>query len=184
MIQGENVLLRRLNHDDIPILWEFIYGEKDPEWKKWDAPYFPVGFMTRRDFEKEKKREAKDLYSNKMYIEANGRLIGMVTYYWEHQPSNWLEVGIVIYEPSNWHKGAGTEALKLWIRHLFEKYKLIRIGLSTWSGNTRIIRVAEKTGMREEGRIRKCRFYNGVYYDAIKMGMLREEWLSFSFKNV
>jgi RimJ/RimL family protein N-acetyltransferase len=27
-----------------------------------------------------------------------------------------------------------------------------------------------------EGTLRRCRFYNGVYYDAIRLGVLREEW--------
>ena len=27
-----------------------------------------------------------------------------------------------------------------------------------------------------EGRMRKCRYYEGVYYDSIRMGILREEW--------
>jgi RimJ/RimL family protein N-acetyltransferase len=184
MLREKKVTLRRLKPEDIPLLWEFIYGQAEPEWKKWDAPYFPIGTMTRKDFEKQKKKETKDPNPDRMYIEVEQQLIGMVTYYWEHQPSNWLEVGIVIYQPSNWHKGAGTEALKLWIQYLFDKYKLIRIGLTTWSGNTRMIRVAEKTGMREEGRIRKCRYYKGSYYDSIKMGMLREEWLSGSLKKV
>lgn len=75
MIQGENVLLRRLNHDDIPILWEFIYGEKDPEWKKWDAPYFPVGFMTRRDFEKEKKEKQKICIQIKCILKQTDALL-------------------------------------------------------------------------------------------------------------
>lgn len=29
-----------------------------------------------------------------------------------------------------------------------------------------------------EGRMRKCRYYNGEYYDSIRMGILREEWES------
>lgn len=178
MLRGERVTLKQLNTADITKLFHFVYGEAEPEWKKWDAPYFPLGIMTRKDFEKQKKKEMKDPNPNKLYIYTDQRLIGMVTYYWEHQPSNWLEVGIVIYEPRNWHSGIGTEALNLWIQHLFEKYNLIRIGLTTWSGNARMIRVAEKTGMKEEGRIRKCRLYKGVYYDSIKMGMLREEWIS------
>jgi RimJ/RimL family protein N-acetyltransferase len=53
---------------------------------------------------------------------------------------------------------------------------LVRIGLTTWSGNQRMIRCAEKLGMKLEGRLRKCRFYNGEYYDSIRMGVLREEW--------
>lgn len=39
-----------------------------------------------------------------------------------------------------------------------------------------MIRVAEKIGMQLEGRLRKCRLYNGKYYDSIRMGILKEEW--------
>lgn len=34
----------------------------------------------------------------------------------------------------------------------------------------------EKLGMTLEARLRKCRYYNGEYYDSIRMGLLREEW--------
>ncbi|GMK48630.1 hypothetical protein PghCCS26_57600 [Paenibacillus glycanilyticus] len=53
---------------------------------------------------------------------------------------------------------------------------LVRVGLTTWSGNNRMIRCAEKLGMTMEARIRKVRLYNGEYYDSIRMGILREEW--------
>jgi RimJ/RimL family protein N-acetyltransferase len=39
-----------------------------------------------------------------------------------------------------------------------------------------MIRVGEKLGMTMEARIRKVRYYEGVYYDSIRMGILREEW--------
>lgn len=70
----------------------------------------------------------------------------------------------------------GTRALKLWIGHLFATLPLVRIGFSTWSGNHRMIRVGEKLGMETEARIRKARYYEGTYYDSIRMGMLKEEW--------
>ena len=50
------------------------------------------------------------------------------------------------------------------------------MGLATWSGNERMIRVGEKLGMKVEARIRKVRFYENNYYDSIRMGILREEW--------
>ncbi|MGF7046909.1 RimJ/RimL family protein N-acetyltransferase [Paenibacillus sp. DS2015] len=37
-------------------------------------------------------------------------------------------------------------------------------------------RLASKCGMMEEACIRKARIVRGEYYDAIKMGILREEW--------
>ncbi len=109
-------------------------------------------------------------------IEVKGSVIGIVSYYWEHKPSNWLEMGIVIYDPQYWSGGYGTKALALWIDHLFETLPLVRVGFTTWSGNHRMIRVGEKLGMVMEARLRKCRYYNGVYYDSIRMGILREEW--------
>jgi RimJ/RimL family protein N-acetyltransferase len=67
----------------------------------------------------------------------------------------------------------------MWIDHLFNTMPLVRVGFTTWSGNHRMIKVGEKLGMAMEARIRKVRFYVGVYYDSIRMGILREEWEAF-----
>lgn len=109
-------------------------------------------------------------------IEVNGIVRGTVSYYWEHEPSHWLEMGIALYENGSWGKGIGTRALTLWIHHLFHTLPLVRVGFTTWSGNERMIRVGEKLGMQMEARIRKVRYYDGHYYDSIRMGILREEW--------
>ncbi|EWG09487.1 GCN5-like N-acetyltransferase [Cytobacillus firmus DS1] len=111
-----------------------------------------------------------------MVIEASGKVIGTVGYYWEHCGSNWLEAGIIIYDPDYWNGGYGTEALTLWVDYLFSSLPLARVGITTWSGNKRMMKAAEKIGMQLEGRMRKCRIVNGAYYDSIRMGVLREEW--------
>jgi len=92
-------------------------------------------------------------------------------------------MGIGIYDPKYWSKGFGTRALKLWIHHLFNTLPLVRVGYTTWSGNHRMIKVGEKLGMTMEARLRKCRFYDGTYYDSIRMGLLREEWNEFIEKD-
>lgn len=122
----------------------------------------------------------EEINSGQRYVieTEEGEPIGIVTYYWEHRASYWLEVGIVIYHPDYWSGGLGTQALILWIEHLFSALPLVRIGFSTWSGNERMMRVGEKLGMTLESRVRKCRYYQGNYYDAIRYGILREEWES------
>ena len=112
-------------------------------------------------------------------IEINGCIKGTLNYYWEHKPSHWLEAGICFQQPVEWGKGYETRAFKLWITHLFHTFPLVRVGFTTWSGNERMMRVGEKLGMTLEGRIRNVRLYNGVYYDSILMGILREEWKIF-----
>ncbi|MGV2619816.1 UNVERIFIED_CONTAM: GNAT family protein [Halobacillus marinus] len=179
-IQGRLVRLRSIEDTDIPVLYDLIYQGFEPEWKKWDAPYYPLEPHTLESYRSHEHARKARLKNgepdSRLIIEVEGRIIGTVTYYWEHKPSLWLEVGIGIYDPDYWNGGYGSEALELWIDHLFRHLPLARVGLTTWSRNERMMRVGEKLGMKVEGRMRKCRIYEGAYYDSIRMGILREEW--------
>ncbi|KWW22444.1 MULTISPECIES: GNAT family protein [Peribacillus] len=181
-IVGKRVSLRNVKEADFKCLWSLKYGEVSPEWKKWDAPYFPLELVDFTTFiDKETKMKAFDekigAYSE-LLLEIDDQIIGSIVYYWEHQPSRWLEIGITIFDPTYWNGGYGTEALILYISYLFENIEIERVGLTTWSGNPRMMAVGEKAGMQIEGRMRKCRYHDGVYYDSIRMGLLREEWES------
>lgn len=174
MYTHNELVLRPIIEQDLYRLWTLIYKEKQPEWKKWDAPYYPHNTKTYEEFLKEKDEWIND--DSYWIIEVAGIVRGIVTYYWEHKPSLWLEIGIVLHESDSWGRGIGTRALTLWIDHIFRTLPVVRLGLSTWSGNERMIRVAEKLGMQMEARIRKARLYEDVFYDSIRMGILREEW--------
>lgn len=179
-ITGSKVVIRTIEEKDLYNLWKMIYGEENPEWKKWDAPYFPHEHISYEEYVNQMEKRIKSQTQSRFAIEVSEdgqeKVIGTVSYYWEDKRSLWLEMGIVIYDPTYWNGGYGTEALKAWIDYLFSALPLVRVGLTTWSGNQRMIRCAEKLGMKMEGRMRKCRYYNGEYYDSIRMGILREEW--------
>lgn len=176
-LQGRLVTLRTRAMEDMPVLYDLIYGCDQPEWKKYDAPYFPLDHRTYEQFLKQWGTDfTSDDLPDDLIIEADGQIIGMVTYYWESKGTRWLEAGIVIYSPDYWSGGYGTDALSLWVGYLFETLAIGRVGITTWSGNPRMMRCAEKVGMQLEGRMRQCRYYEGVYYDSIRMGITREEW--------
>lgn len=104
-------------------------------------------------------------------------LLGVVTWYWESEETNWLSVGISIFDPGSWGKGIGYDALGLWTDYLFDAMpEIVRVDLRTWSGNSGMMRLAEKLGFQEEARFRKARIVNGEYYDGMGYGVLREEW--------
>ncbi|ARI77694.1 GNAT family N-acetyltransferase [Halobacillus mangrovi] len=180
VLQNETLKLRSIEEEDIPVLYNLIYGSGEPEWKKWDAPYYPLEPHTLDSYRSHeharKERLADDEPDSRLLIEVDERIIGTVTYYWEHKPSLWLEVGIGIYDPAYWNGGYGTQALTLWVDHLFRNLPIARVGLTTWSKNERMMKVGQKLGMKLEGRMRKCRIYEGEYYDSIRYGILREEW--------
>ena len=169
-----DINIRPVKEEELYRLWELSLKEEAPEWKKWDAPFEPYTSMTYEQFILK-----KDYFINQddfWGIYYKDELVGALCYYWEHEASLWLEMGILIYDPKSWNSGIGTKALKMWINHLFTELPLVRVGFTTWSGNERMVKVGEKLGMKMEARMRKCRLYNGVYYDSIRMGLLREEW--------
>ncbi len=179
MINGLTLSLQQMNESELKYLYDALYQVKNPEWKKWDAPYLKQELISYKEFKEKWMERLKDPSPEFLAIKIDEELIGTVHFYWEHEPSHWLEAGILIFHPHYWNGGYGTEALALWVEELFYRFQHIpRVGLTTWSGNKRMIRSAEKIGMQLEGRLRKCRFYNGEYYDTIRMGVLREEWQS------
>lgn len=71
--------------------------------------------------------------------------------HWSNCKTLWLNIGITIYDPNNWNKGIGVKALNLWIENIFNIYnELEHIGLVTWSGNIRMLKMAEKLGIKKK----------------------------------
>ena len=111
-----------------------------------------------------------------LLITIRNKPIGSVSYYWECESTRWLEVGVIIYNSDYWSQGIGRKALIPWISHLFSTLEIERVGLTTWSGNPRMMACAEKLGLHQEALLRKVRYYQGKYFDSVKYGVLRSEW--------
>ena len=122
----------------------------------------------------------KTVLENKRIISnEQNEIIGEVSWYWKSKETNWMEIGIIIFNEKYWKKGIGYLALKLWIDNLFKEYnEIIRLGITTWSGNYGMINLAQKLGMKKEAEYRKARIVDGEYFDSISYGILREEWNS------
>lgn len=177
-INGEKVKLKEATKEDIDGLYYWKYEEEEQAAKKWNGPYIPEERRKKEEYRRVWQKD-NEIFSNvpaALVIHAKEKLIGYVGSHWVDKNTYWLETGIVIYNKDFWNGGYGSEAYRLWIDYLFSSTEIHRLGLSTWSGNTRMMKVAEKIGMQEEARIRKARTVDGEYFDAIKMGILREEW--------
>lgn len=174
----KKVILKSADDQDLNDYYFWRFEEKEQAAEKWNGPYIPKTKRTKEEFLKLQQEDAGIMpdVPGELIIRANGEFIGTVNAYWIDKNTNWLETGIVIYNKDYWNGGYGSSAYKMWIDFLFEKTGLHRLGLSTWSGNVRMIKVAEKLGMKEEARIRQARMVDGEYFDAIKMGILRTEW--------
>ena len=145
-----------------------------------NGPYFTKRTEKEVDIfiEKTKKELLKNILDSKSkLITKNDKIIGEVSWYWKSEETNWLEIGIVIFDEKYWNKGIGFIALKKWITYLFaSKKEIVRLGFTTWSGNIGMMKLAEKLKFKKEAQYRKARIVKGKYYDSVSYGILREEW--------
>lgn len=175
-LKNDKVIIRSIQEEDLYILWKISYHD-DLEWMNWNGPYFHDPIYTWKEFEEMAKKYYVE-HPLKAVLLYGGEIVGMLSAGFEDSDlKHWLEFGICIYRSTTWGKGMGYIACELWISYLFDSYPYIkRIGCTTWSGNIRMIKLAEKLSLKLEGRIRKVRYYQNQYWDSMKYGVLREEW--------
>lgn len=181
-ITGRLIMLRDWQTEDVPV----YTGWQAPEhqWHQLDGPYYPKPRHADLPRIEASLREllaqaAWPVPRYRLVIAARetNRLIGVVTWSWESEETNWLSVGISIFDPELWGRGIGYEALGLWTQYLFDTLpEIVRVDLRTWSGNTGMMRLATKLEYQEEARFRNARIVSGIHYDGLGYGVLREEW--------
>ncbi|MBR5948874.1 MAG: GNAT family N-acetyltransferase [Clostridia bacterium] len=169
------LILRDITEADIEdyIRWFTV----ETEWDNWDAPWEPI-----EDGTEEKQREIWTEYYQKVRylpedrrrwkfeIEADGVHIGWVSAYTD---LDYLEneeglpaIGICIPPIEMRSGGLGTQALKAFIEY-YRSLGYKSVYTQTWSGNARMVRVADKLGFIEVCRKKDIREVNGEKYDAI-----------------
>ena len=70
MYQDQELTIRQVLEKDLERLWELIYKDEQPEWKKWDAPYYPHKAMPYKQFIESKRDWIGD--ESSWVIEVNG----------------------------------------------------------------------------------------------------------------
>lgn len=107
---------------------------------------------------------------------ADDRAVGEVVINEIDEDNRSANIRIAIFDPADWSKGYGTDALRLMVRYGFESLKLHRIELGVYDFNPRAVRVYEKIGFRREGVLRDALLWDGEYHDMVLMSVLEQEW--------
>jgi RimJ/RimL family protein N-acetyltransferase len=85
---------------------------------------------------------------------------------------------IVVGDRDYWNKGFGTDAMRLILQYGFIELNLRRISLGLHAYNERALKTYQKVGFQLEGRTRGDGLRDGVRFDGLWMGILREEWFA------
>ena len=193
MFTDADVAVPIIAHGYLTILRDWLTSDIDPfirwltqgQWRLLDAPW--EGFRSETTAEEERRDREwfmrqlqggdKSWFKNRAVIATPDNVpIGWVNRYGEKDNPHACFVGIDICEDAYLNRGLGTEALQLWVDHIFSTSDVHKIGLETWSFNPRMIRVAERAGFVCEGCQREIRQWQGEWLDLVQFGILREEW--------
>ena len=111
-----------------------------------------------------------------LVMEIDGQVAGGIQYVEENEPM-YRHAGIDIYLGGRFQgRGAGTEAVGLLARFLFEQRGHHRITIDPAAANAQAIRCYAKVGFRPVGVMRQYeRGGNGQFHDGLLMDLLREE---------
>ncbi len=80
-----------------------------------------------------------------------------------------VELGIMIFDKTQWGKGYGSEALQSVIQFVFKKLKLHRICADYYSVNKASARMFKKVGFKVEGVFKDHFILNDRYVDSIRI---------------
>jgi RimJ/RimL family protein N-acetyltransferase len=174
-IEGELVALGPLRHEYIPLYLRWIndFGttrtlgisprpmtlEQETAW-----------------YEQAAVDDARPMFT--IYERATGRPIGNCGLHEVDLPNRRTVVGIMIGEPDARGRGYGTEAMRLLLDYAFTVLGMHSVMLMVFEYNGAGRRCYEKVGLREVGRRRESRWYNGRFWDEIYMDILASEFTS------
>lgn len=203
MLKGKEIILRDFIESDIEkrIYWETV----ENEWQLWDGPWEYEGLTdeekeenlnsyikTMRRWVEYDKNLASDAirYRYQIVIDnENQDYIGWCSAYCIDEDCNYTEedkllaVGIDIPDSKERGKGYGAQALCMFIKYLIDK-GIDDIYTQTWSGNERMVHIAEKIGFEEYRRKKEFRLVRGKKYDGLTFRLNMEKFKKFLKKKI
>ena len=147
-------------------------------WSSGGDRYFATQAALRAQFEQwdEARGQRRDDSVTFGLQTKDGTPIGFISINWLHTTYRLALLGARIGDPEYWGGGYGTDALLLTVDYAFDWLDVRKIWLMTTSMNERVQRQMVKCGFRLEARRRAAVLADGVWYDELAYGLLREEW--------
>ena len=167
--------LRELSVDDLASL---VAWRNDPE----VTLHLSDRIKTLDEAEKWLRRVTGNVNNRILAIESEGNLVGYCFVEGVDMVNRRCEVGIVIGAVDCWGKGIGREVLSELLRYCFKELGLHRVFAVVTEGNSRSIRLLERSGFTREGTMRETLVIRGSFTNLHIYSMLeyeyRVEWVS------
>jgi len=107
-------------------------------------------------------------------LKGEEQFVGCCGYSWHLG----LPFGVLDYDLARcyWKQGIMTEAVQALLRFGFEVRNLHRVEARVRLGNEASMRLLQRLGFQEEGRLRECLFLNNHFFDVKIFSRLKSEY--------
>ncbi|HEU4424009.1 MAG TPA: GNAT family protein [Pilimelia sp.] len=170
MLTGDRVLLRAVERDDLPRLWE-QYNDLEVEHRASDSRPLPTSLSRLQTIFDNRASEGESDKS-RFVIEIADEVIGECTLHFFDTYSQACHLGISIRR-DKWGQGYGQDAVRTLVRYAFGPLNFRKVSLEVLADDERAIRAYSKAGFQEEGRFRAHTWHDGQYRDVLRMAVLR-----------
>jgi RimJ/RimL family protein N-acetyltransferase len=105
----------------------------------------------------------------------DGVMVGWATLHSRDPKNGTFGFGVAVYREYRGH-GNAADAVRMLLKYGFWEQRYQKCNSACLDINEASIRLHEKLGFTEEGRIRRAAFFDGKYLDEVLFGMTREEF--------
>lgn len=176
-LQGEGVVLRTIEEDDLPFLRDAI---NDPDVRRYLPSRVPLNLDGEREFYEEVIVGDEDtlnllIWGEDPDAESGERRAGTIGVHGLGSVDGSCEIGLFLV-PEAWGEGFGTEASRLVTDWAFAERGRHRVVARVIDGNEASARIWDKLGFRREATFREAAFQDGEYVDQHLYAVLEHEW--------
>jgi RimJ/RimL family protein N-acetyltransferase len=174
-IETKRLLLRELVADDLEAMLAY---RADPRYGEYYAPDDVLPDRTHdllQMFLARQKEEPRTKFQLAVILKSDNHLIGNCGIRMKSTDAIDGDIGYEL-SPDHWGQGYTTEAAQAIVKFGFSELNLHRIWSWCIADNHWSVRVLEKLGMRQEGRLRENEYFKGRWWDTLVFAILDYEW--------
>jgi RimJ/RimL family protein N-acetyltransferase len=172
--QGKKVRLRAIEPEDWTV---FNAWNLDSETARlcYAVPFPSSKERDRKWAAEQAVQEGKNDAINLGIENEAGELVGVINSHSCSPRNGTFRYGLAV-QREHWRKGYASEAILLLLRYYFLELRYQKVNADVYSFNTASVRLHERLGFVQEGRLRRMIYTDGQYFDDFIFGMTAEEF--------
>jgi RimJ/RimL family protein N-acetyltransferase len=174
IFRGVDVQLRAMEPEDWEINWAWGV-ETESARASYYIPFPQSRAATRRRMEERVATPQQG--DNFTFIIENlaGEFVGNINTHHCDPRFGTFSYGLAVRE-AHQRQGYASEAIKLVLNYYFRELRYQKCTVHVYAFNEASLKLHQKLGFQQEGRLRRMIFTNGVYHDEVIFGMTAKEF--------